>query len=60
MILYSIIAATLTAAIAAFMVAVSYAIGAPVEWGFTARTAITWGAIWPVTVGALVYRWRRG
>mgnify|MGYP000859488178 FL=1 len=60
MILYSLIAAAVSAQIAAFLVAVSYALGAPVEWGFTARTAITWGALWPITVGALVYRWRRG
>lgn len=59
MILYSLIAAAVSAQIAAFLVAVSYALGAPVEWGFTARTAITWGALWPITVGALVYRWRR-
>jgi len=60
MILYSIIAATLTAAIAAFMVAVSYAIGAPGPARSWHCPAITWGALWPITVGALVYRWRKG
>ena len=42
---YSLIAAAVSAQIAAFLVAASYALGAPVEWGFTARTAITWGAL---------------
>lgn len=41
MILYSLIAAAVSAQIAAFLVAVSYALDSPVEWGFTARTAIT-------------------
>jgi len=57
---YAITAAVVTASIATFMVFAAIAIDAPVEWGFTARKAVTWGALWPITVGALVYRWRRG